>query len=293
MPRPNSPFLPARSPLSTPRSRARRRSAIRAYRSSRRTSPTSPAAAARPPRRCRERAPTPKARPSSSTTRPEPRRRPRHPPTRGPARPPPRPRPAPAPPRPPPPPTPRISAKSVAPVAPPKKRSLVLAGVAVVVVLAAGGAWVALNGGSKASPPGPANPTDTVKHVAPDTAANSPTGQPHVVPQPPTPPTNRNASNGGGSPKPRIDVAHAFDALDNLMLNTLSKSTAVLVRDSALAFYNAPGIGQKDKAYAAFVVGHAFFELNDRPTGCRYIRTAVDLDPANTTYPTVLGQCPS
>ncbi|HEY6092097.1 MAG TPA: serine/threonine-protein kinase [Gemmatimonadales bacterium] len=190
-------------------------------------------------------------------------------------------------------PTTRISAKSVAPVAPPKKRSLVLAGVAVVVVLAAGGAWVALNGGSKASPPGPANPTDTVKHVARDTAANSPTGQTHVVPQPPTPPTNRNASNGGGSPKPRIDVAHAFDALDNLMLNTLSKSTAVLVRDSALAFYNAPGIGQKDKAYAAFVVGHAFFELNDRPTGCRYIRTAVDLDPANTTYPTVLGQCPS
>src|ERR1041385_859186 len=141
--------------------------------------------------------------------------------------------------------------------------------------------------------PGPANPTDTVKHVARDTAANSPTGQTHVVPQPPPPPTNRNASNGGASAKPRIDVAHAFDALDNLMLNTLNQSTAVLVRDSALAFYNAAGIGQKDKAYAAFVVGHAFFELNDRPTGCRYIRAAVDLDPANPTYPTVLGQCPN
>src|SRR5258708_1017989 len=61
--------------------------------------------------------------------------------------------------------TQRISAKKAAPAAAPKKRSLIPIVAGVVVVLAGGGAWVALNGGSKANP----NPTDTSHAVLHDT----------------------------------------------------------------------------------------------------------------------------
>src|ERR1700704_5842003 len=67
--------------------------------------------------------------------------------------------------------TQRISANQ----APVKKRSLIPAAIGVVVILAGGGAWVALNGGSKANP----NPTDPSRNVAHDTAtdgANHQTG---------------------------------------------------------------------------------------------------------------------
>jgi len=64
-----------------------------------------------------------------------------------------------------------------------------------------------------------------------------------------------------------------------------------MVRDSAMKFYTAEGITQKDKAYAAFVVGNAYFQSGDRATGCRYVRTATTLDPGDATYPRLLEQC--
>ena len=64
-----------------------------------------------------------------------------------------------------------------------------------------------------------------------------------------------------------------------------------MVRDSALRFYTATGISEKDKGYAAFVVGHAYFELGDRATGCRYVRTAIAIDPGDATYSKLLEQC--
>jgi hypothetical protein len=88
-----------------------------------------------------------------------------------------------------------------------------------------------------------------------------------------------------------VNLARASEALDELMLEKLSASTAIMVRDSAMKFFTAPGISTKDKAYAAFVVGNAYFNLNDRATGCRYVRTAVQLDPGSTTYSGLLGQC--
>ena len=153
--------------------------------------------------------------------------------------------------------TQRISPKKVTPV---KKRSLVPALVGVVVILGAGGAWVALNGGSK------------------DRRAVPP-----AVPPAAPPPAPRAQS--------RINVLMARNALDDLFLVKLDSNTAVMVRDSALKFYTAPGMSVKDKAYAAFVVGQAYFNLKNRPTGCRYIRTANQLDPAANTYSGLIGQC--
>ena len=153
--------------------------------------------------------------------------------------------------------TQRISARKVTPL---KKRSLVPALVGVVVILGAGGAGVALNGGSK------------------DRRAVPP-----AVPPAAPPPAPRAQS--------RINVLMARNALDDLFLVKLDSNTAVMVRDSALKFYTAPGMSVKDKAYADFVVGQAYFNLKNRPTGCRYIRTANQLDPAANTYSGLIGQC--
>ncbi len=173
--------------------------------------------------------------------------------------------------------TQRISAKQAAPG---KKRSLIPVVAGVVVILAGGGAWVALNGGSKAGPPPPppTNPADTTRHVARDTARQ---GTAHRASPPPAP----------AAATSRMDVSKAYDALDTLFLARLDSTTAAMVRDSALKFYNAAGISQKDKGYAAFVVGQAFFQLKERATGCSYIRIASTIDPGDHSYARVLEQC--
>jgi hypothetical protein len=88
----------------------------------------------------------------------------------------------------------------------------------------------------------------------------------------------------------QINVARARDALDDLFIERLDTTTAAMVRDSAFKFYQATGISGKDKAYAAFVVGQAYFNLKDRSTGCRYIREANDIDPADRTYATLASE---
>ena len=178
--------------------------------------------------------------------------------------------------------------------APGKKRSLVPAAIGVVVILAGGGAWVALNGGSKASPPPPppTTPSDSATRVAGDTARRSGGRQTGGITLPVRDSTHR------ASPPPappaatsRVDVSKARDALDTLFFERLDSTTAAAVRDSALKFYKAAGISEKDKAYAAFVAGQAFFQLKERATGCSYIRIANNLDPGDHSYATLLGQC--
>jgi serine/threonine-protein kinase len=185
----------------------------------------------------------------------------------------------------------RISAtRAPAPAA--KKRSMVPVAVGVVVVLAAGGAWVALSGGEKNNA------------VSPDTAAVRPdtqtadsgrrgTGTPPVRNSQTLGNRDTGTRHAESPPGGRIDLAKAHDALDNLFLEQLDTTTAPMVRDSALRFYRAPGISTKDQAYASFVVGQAYFSLKDRPKGCEWIRTAIQLDPTDNTYAGVRAQCPS
>jgi len=172
-------------------------------------------------------------------------------------------------------PTTRISARQAAPV-PAKKRSLVPAAVLVVAVVGAGGAWMALKGGTAKA------------NVSPDTARFG--GRSDTT-------TGANRQGGHTTPpvaspsRPAINVAQARDALDDLVLEKLTPATATMVRDSALRFYTATGISEKDQGYAAFVVGQAYFQLRDRATGCRYVRTASAIDPGDATYSKLLEQC--
>jgi hypothetical protein len=167
-------------------------------------------------------------------------------------------------------------ARQASPV-PAKKRSLIPAAVLVVAVVGAGGAWMALKGGAAkangAAPDSSAVSRDTARFGGRSdttTRANRP---------PPTP------------SRPSVNVAHARDALDDLFLEKLTPATAAMVRDSALRFYTATGISEKDQGYAAFVVGQAYFQLRDRATGCRYIREASAIAPGDATYSRLLEQC--
>jgi serine/threonine-protein kinase len=175
------------------------------------------------------------------------------------------------------------------------KRSLVPVLVGVIVVLAAGGGgWALLGRNSSAAPADSTPPTtrDTsAVAIAPDTTGTT---------RPPAPP----AGNSGQhvvrdtakptlltNPTPTIDVRRAFDVLDDMMMNRLSQGTAPWIRDSALKFYNAPGISQKDKAYAAFVAANALFNMNERVRGCGWVQTAIQLEPTNTAYTGLRAQC--
>jgi serine/threonine protein kinase len=175
---------------------------------------------------------------------------------------------------------------------PERKRSMVpiIAGV-VLVLGAAGGGFVLFGGnGTKTQSDSTAlvqsdsakiavvPPTDTVKHSMP-TSGQTTGGQ----------------TTGGQTTVPpsrsTINPARAFELLDEMMMNQLNATSASWIRDSAMKFYNAAGVAQKDKAYAAFVAGNALFNLNNRSEGCRWVRTATQLDPNNSAYTGLLGQC--
>jgi hypothetical protein len=176
-------------------------------------------------------------------------------------------------------PTTRISARQAAPVTA-RKRSLIPVAVLVVAVVGAGGAWMALKGGVGSAAKAAVSP-DTVRlggRTDTTLGANRLGGH---TPPPAAPPPSR----------PSVNIAQARDALDDLFLEKLTPATAAMVRDSALRFYTATGIAVRDKGYAAFVVGQAYFELGERATGCRYVRTALAIDPGDATYSKLLEQC--
>jgi len=90
---------------------------------------------------------------------------------------------------------------------------------------------------------------------------------------------------------PNIHARRAGELLDNMYLYRLAPSTARWIKDSAFHLFNAPGISREDRAYAAFVYGMALAQMNDRAGGCEWIRKAVTMAPADTTYPKIAAQC--
>ena len=179
--------------------------------------------------------------------------------------------------------------------APKPKRSLVPVLVGVFVVLAAGGGgWVLFGRNTSAAQNDSTAQTilDSGKvAITPDTGRATP------PPRPPVHDSGRPGVRDTAKPTlltnrtPTIDVSRAFDVLDDMMLNRLNAGTAPWIRDSALKFFNAPGIRQKDKAYAAFVAANALFNMNDKSRGCGWVQTAIDLDPTSTVYPALRAQC--
>jgi hypothetical protein len=165
------------------------------------------------------------------------------------------------------------------------KRSRVPIIVGAIVLLGAAGAVVTIGRTVKQTNGVPA--ADTVRQIAPspppvDTATRAP-----VLP-PRRGPVERSRAP---ATRPRIDVTRARDVLDDLLLNKLDPRSATMVRDSAMRVFNAPGIASSDKAYAAFVVGNAYFQQFNRRQGCEWVRTATELNPTDTTYPKILARC--
>ena len=160
--------------------------------------------------------------------------------------------------------TTRISAKRATPSAPApaKKRSFMPVAAGVVVILAAGGAWMALNGGSKTG--GNPNPVDT-SHVSRDTA--KPAGERHVVP-----PLSLRYDDAAGARA----LDHLVDEMDNLPGDQLV--------DSAKAIYRASSPGAA-KGNAAYMTAQLYLlKVQDLQAAREWINTALQQVPGNQKY---------
>ena len=149
-------------------------------------------------------------------------------------------------------PTQRMSAKKAAAPPAPKKRSLIPVVAGVVVILAGAGAWVALNGGSKANPNDVAHDTATGpgKHQTGGvTTLARDTGRRSVRLPPPS------GSRSG------IDPARAND-----LLTALIEATPLVIKDSAAKIYNTPGVTSTDRAFAACMIARAEEDLGNHNT---------------------------
>jgi len=166
-----------------------------------------------------------------------------------------------------------------------RRRSRVPIVVAVIVVLGAAGAVVTI--GRPLKQTGGVPPADTAQQIAPSPPSVDTATRAAVVP-PRRGPVER--SRAPATPR-RIDVTRARDVLDDLLLNKLDPRSAAMVLDSAMHIFNAPGIASSDKAYAAFVVGNAYFQQFNRRRGCDWVHTATVLSPTDTTYPKILARC--
>jgi hypothetical protein len=166
-----------------------------------------------------------------------------------------------------------------------RRRSLVPIVVGVVVALVGAGAVVTV--GRNVRGTGSVPPADTARAVAVpplvDTASRAPVAPPRRAParRPQAPVT-----------RARIDVARARGLLDALA-DSLAPKNASMVRDSAQHIFDAAGMTQTDKAYAAYVLGTAYLQLDKRSQGCEWIRVAAQLDPSKAFYGDLYARCRS
>jgi serine/threonine protein kinase len=167
-----------------------------------------------------------------------------------------------------------------------RKRSHLPIVVGVIVALGGAGAVVTIGRTVKQTSGVPVPPADTARQIVAPRLVDT-------VPRKPVVPPRRDPVKRPEAPatRPRIDVARARDLLDTLLLNRLEPRTAAMVRDSARHIFNAPDITEKDKAYAAYVLGTAYLQLNNRAQGCDWIGAATQLDPAEASYRTLYARC--
>jgi serine/threonine-protein kinase len=167
------------------------------------------------------------------------------------------------------------------PPAPPRKRSLLPVTVGVVVVIAAGGAWVALSG------------RENNNRVSPDTAAaltkpqNADSGRDTGTPAGPRNPQTLANHNTRTPPRPGptagISPARAGDSL-NTLFDKIDDLSGAMLRDAALDIYYTAGVSDKDKAMAAYLAATGFSKLSDQAKTCEWARHAVALEPSSRSY---------
>jgi hypothetical protein len=161
--------------------------------------------------------------------------------------------------------TTRISAKQVAP----GKGSLIAVAVGVVMLLAAGGAWVALSGGNNT--PGGGAALDTSR-VSRDTASNA--GQRETTGQPSGTKAVSTLASDDAAGRRALD--RLVDEMDNL--------PGELLVDSAKSIFRASSAGLP-KAYAAYITSQMYLlKVQDLRYARDWIVTALQHDPNNQKY---------
>jgi hypothetical protein len=160
-----------------------------------------------------------------------------------------------------------VHAAPTVPLRVPRKRALLPIAATAVVILASGGTWMVLNGGSKA-------PADTVRGtgVARDTAKPSS----EVQSAHPTGAT-RNARRVG-------------DSL-NVLLDRIDTIKGPALRNAAIAIYFTNGVSDKDRALAAYLVANGFAKMDSTANTCTWARRAVSLDPVSRAYAALQKSC--
>jgi len=174
--------------------------------------------------------------------------------------------------------TQRISAKQATPAPAARKRSRIPVVAGVVVILAGGGAWVALSGGTKAD----TNAGDTTAHVARDTAPTQTTPQNSGRPgrqaggtlPPPAPPTAARTP----------DSATIDRQLGDIIELVLDPQTRATGRMRAGDIYDNTRIPLTLRAQAAFMVAQAFFQESRTDQACDWNARALHLKPDNSNY---------
>jgi len=153
-----------------------------------------------------------------------------------------------------------------------KKRSLIPVVAGVVVILAGGGAWMALKGGRQANP----------IPVAPDTAGTQTTPQNGgravrqvggALPSAPPPAASRGP-----------DSATYSKRLDDVLEMVLDPHTAGTGRIQATAVYDDDRAPATLRAQAAFMVAQAFFVESRTDQACAWNARALHLKPQNEVY---------
>jgi hypothetical protein len=180
------------------------------------------------------------------------------------------------------------------PLAATRKRSLVPVVIGAVVLLGGAGAGVMLLGGNGGPNGSPATASDSAGRdtTRNTTTATNPAGGRTAGGRTGTGDTTPANPNPQPAGTPRVNVALAHDALNALFDQLDGKTLSPrVVRDSALAFYDAPGITSTDKAFAAWVIGNAYAELQDKPAGCRWAKTAAGLQQQELYTSLVQGLC--
>ncbi len=83
-----------------------------------------------------------------------------------------------------------------------------------------------------------------------------------------------------------MSLAGADEHLGDLVARVFDETDAgrTAIRDTAIAYYNAVGISDRDKATAAYTAASAYSDLGDRLNGLDWVNRALRLDPGNESF---------